>query len=109
MSAVAPIIAAQAAKRRKLIRHFRANGALAPETAIARNTLPWFGFRTLERLQAIGAVRSAPDGKLYLDEKRLLEAGQQQQRAAAIALMALVAAVLVAILVIAAVHAFEAH
>ena len=109
MSAAASIVAAQAASRRKLLSHFRSNGALSPERAIAMDSLPRLQFHPLERLQTIGAVRSTADGKLYLDEQRLQEVGQQQQRAAAIALAVLVAFLLIVFLVFFAVHAFAAH
>lgn len=71
MSAAAAVIAAQAAKRRKLIRHFTSCGAVTPERAIAKETLPQANSRVLDHLQRARIICTDATGKLYLDEHQL--------------------------------------
>lgn len=68
------IAAAQAARRRKLVNHFRAQEATIAERAISEDTLPGATSMALRRFRASEVIRTTPEGKLYLDERRFREA-----------------------------------
>lgn len=81
------VIAAIAAQRRKLIRHFVTIGAVAPERAVAPEALSRVHFRMLERLKAERVVCATEHGRLYLDQARA-EALQARRQAAALKMIA---------------------
>lgn len=64
------VIAAMAAHRRRLIRHFVDASAFTAESAIPEASLPRAGFRLVTKLRDSGAILATPDGRLYLDRAR---------------------------------------
>ena len=64
------VIAAMAAQRRRLIRHFVDASAFTPESAIPEASLPRAGFRLVSKLREQGAILATPDDRLYLDRSR---------------------------------------
>ena len=94
MSAATAVIAAQAAQRKKLIRYFISQGAIAAEHAIANETLPHSSRRALDRLQTQGVIRTNSVGNLYLDQRALQEADQARHAVLAKSLLIAVAVTL---------------
>ena len=90
------IIAALAAQRNKLIRHFVSSGATSADRAVAPDSVPRAGFRMLERLKAEQVVLTAPNGGLYLDQARAAQL-QARRQSMAIKIMAVVVLIVVAV------------
>lgn len=67
------MIAAFAAQRKKLIRHFISVGAVSPERAVSADSLPRAHFHMLDRLRSEKVVCATARGTLYLDRARASE------------------------------------
>ena len=89
MSAVSGAIAA---RRRRLIQHFQHLAAFNEQSAIAEETIPRPGFRLLNRLKDQRVIRTAPNGKLYLDQSRWEETRSERRRYAFLAVITALAA-----------------
>ncbi|MEO8268430.1 MAG: hypothetical protein ABI557_01845 [Aureliella sp.] len=87
--------AAIAAKRRRLIRHFQQLAAFNEQSAIAEETIPRSGFTLLDRLKDKGVIRTAPNGKLYLDQARWEETRSERRRYAFLFVIAALTASLI--------------
>lgn len=57
-----------AARRRRLIRRFRAAGATAPEHAVTLESLGQRPGRMFRRMTEAGVFVATPDGRYYMDE-----------------------------------------
>jgi hypothetical protein len=90
------IIAAVAARRRKLISRFVSAGATSEARAVPADSLPRPGFRMLHRLKREGVICETPDGLLYLDQGRANEL-QARRQSSATKLMAVVVLVVLAV------------
>jgi hypothetical protein len=87
-------VAAIAVQRQKAIQHFVSVGAIAPEHAVASDSLPAPILRVLRGLKREEVVRETPAGLLYLDVAREAEL---QTRRQSFTLKFIVAAVLLAL------------
>jgi hypothetical protein len=88
-------VTAVAAKRRRVIRHFQHLAAFNEQSAIAEETIPRPGFRLLDRLKDQGVIRTAPNGKLYLDLARWEETRSERRRRAFLVVIAALTASLI--------------
>ena len=66
-------LTAMPAQRKRLIRHFQNASAFDSESAIAPESLPRAGFRLVDKLKEQHVIRTAPNGRLYLDQARWMQ------------------------------------
>mgnify|MGYP000281760027 CR=1 FL=1 len=98
MSAATIIPLFMAAARRRLVASLRANGAHTPAGAIELSPKTYFDQDALKRLLLAGVVMETPEkGRFYLDESKLTELIQRENKVTLITLAAcLLAAVIFA-------------
>jgi hypothetical protein len=70
-AAGAVIAAAVSAKRRRIVKAFRAAGATSRERAVPESSLAIRGHMIFRRMKKSGVIVTLPDGRLYLDEAAL--------------------------------------
>ena len=98
MSTATIIPLLMAAARRRLVASLRTSGALNPDRAIELSPKTYFDQDALKRLLLAGVVMETPEkGRFYLDESKLTELIQRENKVTLITLAAcLLAAVIFA-------------
>ena len=96
VGSIVPIVAASAARRRRLVDEFRTRGALSPERAILRSDLDLTDAGPFADLFNARVIREAAPGRVYLDLPTLQAYDLKQGR------MVLFAGLLVAALLLGA-------
>ena len=102
MSTATLIPLLMAAARRRLVASLRTSGALNPDRAIELSPKTYFDQDALKRLLLAGVVIETPEkGRFYLDESKLTELIQRENKVTLITLAITLAACLLAAVIFA--------
>ncbi len=94
----AAIAVAVSAKRRRIVKAFRAAGATSRDRAVPESSLVIRGHMIFRRMKKSGVIVTLPDGRLYLDEAALERS--RRRRLAIVGIVLLVFAIGVAVMLL---------